>query len=1754
MTVRPPASERGGPGAPGIRKPRPQRWRLRTDPPFRVAKVGCYGGGPGPCPAAGGLSVELSDESVSARDGATDDEAEDAPPRAQPPMPVRVTPEVPGLQVERWSRSFSVRGPFAAHTTYTVTLDASLRDRNGRAIEGRRVFRVRTRGGDRTLLVPRRMVVLDPSHGGQLPIYSMNVPSLEVELRAVRPEDYLAFRAHRKARWNSGKENAPVPPLPGRVVSKKTVATKDRDQLVRTLVDLTDGLDDGVGQLIVRVRGLPPFTARACGCRRGPTRPTSEEATLWVQVTRLGLDAVSDGERIVASVRSLGGGQPLAGVDVRLAGEAPVATDAAGLASLPLADAPRALLVAESGADVAFLAAEDSPDWRMDESRRGIVTGRWWSGWEWREDEEEAGAVEEVEVGSRVEPFTWRRRTPAVRLAWHIFDPRSLYRPGDDVRLKGWLRRATGGARGDLEPLGDSVRQVRYRLVDPQGAELARGETSVNRFGAFDLSFGIPAQVNVGDVSVELEALPAGLAGSRHATSLTIAEYRRPEFAVSVSADAKEVTLGGRVAVSASADYLSGGPLARTGVRWEVASSSSEFAPPGHRGFQFGREPAPGTWWCGSVQSQTREHVSKTDGSGRARVALELDGVDPAQPFQLDVAAVVADASRQESRGSASVLVHPGDVYVGLRRRADASRLGFDLIATDRAGNAAAGHEITLRAERVDWGGLASRDRCEREPEVRATHECRVSSGPLEVSCDLGTPEPGSYRVTARVVDTAGRAHEARVWTKVVAPVVDAAPVSNDQESEPASRCWRRQGCPAAAKLEVEGDGHTDREYAPGEIAVVGLQLPFAPADVLLTLRRSGIVRVERFRMEEPARSLRIPLEDAFAPSVQVHVRATGVGPARLRLSRDGAATVATAEGELELRVQPDARRLVVTVSPRSARVRPGDVTSVAVGVADAAGRPLAGSEVAVAVVDDSVLTLGGYHLADPLRSLAIARAPGVASHGMPLLPAALGAPLSEEHLIRDLDYAQAWSGGVYDSLDLGIAGGVVGGVAGGRAARAEYLFLDQAEELRRQAGSGRLRSDYRTLALFVASAVTDEKGRVGVTLNVPDSLTRYRVLAVATDGGRRFGTGEATFAADLALLVRPSPPRFLRTGDRFELPVIVQNRTDAPLDVALGVRAAGLQIGEAGRRLRVGPRDRVPVRFAAVAGSPGEARLQVVARSGAMADAAELRVPVQVVVAREAVAAYGTIDGDGNGVVAQPFVAPVDTLPGYGGLSITTSTTALSELADAVAYLVSYRYECSEQIASRLMTLAVLKDALAAFASDRLPPLAELQERMQQDADALVLRQDEKGAIGLWRRGDRSGPFVSVHVAHALVLAAAHGVAVAPLVLERSARYLGDDRAVLADVREADARRVLEAYALYVRSVAGHPDRRRARRIAREALRGELPPDAAGFLLGALAGDPGSTAERALLRREIRNRLAEESTTAHVATSYRDDEQVVLRSDRRTDAIVLLALLADGEAPALTAKLARGLLAHRRAGRWRSTQENAFALLALDRYFDAQEAAPPEFRLRAWAGARFLGAESWAGRTTERRSWHLPFGDALAAGRQDDVVLEKEGPGRLYYRIGMESASTGSASPVTRGFAVERRYVIAGGDEPLPRDADGVWRAPTGSSVEVRLKLHVPSWRHHVALVDPLPAGLELPYRASVACGPAFEHTSPRDDRVEAFASSLPGGVYECRYTARATTAGAFAVAPATAEEMYAPETFGRTASERFVVGVEAK
>jgi uncharacterized protein YfaS (alpha-2-macroglobulin family) len=266
---------------------------------------------------------------------------------------------------------------------------------------------------------------------------------------------------------------------------------------------------------------------------------------------------------------------------------------------------------------------------------------------------------------------------------------------------------------------------------------------------------------------------------------------------------------------------------------------------------------------------------------------------------------------------------------------------------------------------------------------------------------------------------------------------------------------------------------------------------------------------------------------------------------------------------------------------------------------------------------------------------------------------------------------------------------------------------------------------------------------------------------------------------------------------------------------------------------------------------------------------------------------------------------------------------------------------------------------------------------------------------------------------------------------------------------------------------------------------------------------------------------------------------------------MVLSALLRTQPNHPVVPKLARGLLDRRRVSAWRNTQENAYALLALSAYGRAFEATEPQLAVNAWLGPTLLpgGSLRYSARRDAPVELRLPMPALLRAQAAEagPLLLQREGRGRLYYRIELAYTPDGPASeqPLrSQGLRISRS--LRSPHQAQTRDL------VVGEPAAIDVELHNAAPLSYVAIEVPLPAGLEVLQR-SLGRGQASQmlsgHHSPhvtyeelRADRVLLFADSLPAGSHSHTIYVRPTTAGHYVMPSAQAEAMYEPEIYGRS------------
>ncbi len=1650
------------------------------------------------------------------------------------PAAIKISPEIPGgATVTVADKNIVVQGATQPDTSYTVTVPAGLVDTFGQklAAPAKESFTI-SPATARLDAFPQPITTLDPMvDSPSLKVNTVNRKEFRERVFAVSPSDWPDYQRFYVRSSQGNKQNV-VLDVPGwPVLVDRTVQINGRpNRLVSTTLDLSAALSrtGSTGNVVVLIE---PTTAETF---TDETYWQNQPTMTWAQKTTIGLDALNDSTQLRTWATDLRDGSPLSGVTVGMVdgngGVEPAhaaTTDADGLASLALTGKGAEALLARRGNETALLPSQ-----------------MWGNSWQ---------------------------TTPTKdRLLWFVNDDRQTYRPGETVSVKGWVRRQGDDVAAALTAIPRGSK-VSYTVRDAYGTEIGHGTTDVSTLGGFNVTVPIPAGANLGNASIDFTLTKIeGVADDPFTHSFEIADFRTPDFEVATHGDSKAPYVSGdKLTVATDATYYAGGPLSGAQVNWQVRTAAASYSPPGWSDYTFGIWTP---WWQvddagfgqgpiggspgGSYQpcctpvdpdtSKVEKFAGSTDGDGSNYLQVQVGDLGAKYsglPVAVTAQATVTDANRQPIAGTTDLLVHPASYYVGLASDDTFVNQGKDLvvhaIATGIDGAATAGLKIAVTASKVTTS-MVNGVSVDAESD---TQHCAVTSKTGPVSCTFKPPAAGSYRITATVTDKAGRTSRSELtrWVAGLDGSVDSS--------------VRRQ------QLTLVPD---KKDYQPGQKAQLLVQSPIRSGSGLMTVLHNGIVATSKFPVKDGSAVVSLPITDAEIPGVAVSIEVVGTAP-RTASGKGAAGPLrpAYATGGIDLTVSTQARTLKVTAKPRQSTVAPGGATKLDVTVTDQQGKPLAGSEFEVVVADEAVLALGGYQLPDPLQSF----------YPQPdnWLSTVYG---RSTVMLTDQLPAQPGTGQSSGAAASSAAASAQAPMAASSAAAAGSSGANGSARSAAPAKDGTAiaeRKNFDALALFVPSATTDTNGRATIDVPLPDNLTRYRVMVVAVAGDTQFGSADSTITAALPLTVRPSAPPFLNFGDTLELPVLVQNQTDAALTTDVVIQAANLKVtGPAGQQVRVPAHGRVEVQFPVSADQAGTAKFRVAAVSGDDADAASIQLPVYTPTTTESFATYGTVGG-GN-VLRQPVSAPTGVVGQFGGLQISTSSTALQQLTDAVGYLADYDYDSSDALAAQVIAIGSLGDVLQAFSAPGMPSAATLKALVAEDVKKLTALQNDDGGFAYWQHGEKSDPFNSIQATQALLVAAEHGSKVGKDNLARAQQYLTKIDSHIPAEASQQTRDTLRAYALRVRMQGGHRDSAAADAMVAE--RGsKLPLDAVAWLLPVVTDGP----VRASLAQLVGNAAVDDAGSVTFTNAVTDDAWTTLQSDRRTNGLVLDALIATDPGSDLIPKIVSGLMAAQKSGRWDNVQENTFILLALRHYYDAFEKTTPDFVAGVWLGDRFAGQHHFSGHTTERATVSIPTANLIAAG-DSNVTVRNDGTGTLYYRLGLQTALKDlKIGPLDRGFVVSRSYQAVDHPGDVTQSVDGTWHIKAGAAVRVRVDMVSHSAHTHVALIDPLPAGLQVlnpellttpkdldPKASAAGDGTStdaggmiaaswyptwYDHQNLRDDRAEAFASQLQGGVYEYSFLTKATTVGSFVAPPARAEQVYAPETFGRAGTDRVVV-----
>ena len=1433
-----------------------------------------------------------------------------------------------------------------------------------------------------------------------------------------------------------------------------------------------------------------------------------------VLVTNLGVHFKLGRENSLIWVTTLDRGQPVEGAEVVVndCNGQPLwsgHTDAKGLAIVARTlDASFEHCVADSGYFVTARRADD----RGSAIDVAFVFSSWQKGIEsWRFN---------VPTG--------RGTQPDVRVST-VFD-RTLFRAGETVSMKHFVRVETSSGLASAKPERLPTRVKIVHQGSGQEYAFALSWTGAGRSAV--TTWNIPPAAKLGIYQVVLERdLSAGTAaseseeGSRANTwtsgNFRVEEFRLPLVDARVAGPKTPAIAAQSVAVEVQMNYFSGGGMAHLPLRASALLKPRTPAFAGYDEFTFepARDPKKSEQESDSDENERDDSARDgklvadklpltTDRNGAARFELK-DLPKSARPGRIEAEVTFNDPNGETQTVSTVIDLWPSAVVLGVKAGSWASNRGkakFTVVALDTSGKPIKAQAVTVR-------GRVSQVITTRKRLVGGfyAYDNRTEVKDLGALCSGTTDDKGLLTCEASL-DNAGQ-------VELIAEAKDAG----GHPAQAAASVWiTKQG---ELWFSQDNDDRIDvlpekKRYEPGETARLQVRMPFREATALVAVEREGVIatQVVTLRGDDPTVTLKI--EPTWGPNVYVSVLALR---GRIRETpwysfftwgwqeplswwrsfrydgKDYQAPTAMIDlakpafklGVAAIKVGIAAHELQVSVSADKAQYMIREKAIAKVRVTQG-GKPLAGAEVAFAAVDEGLLALRGNDSWQLLDAMMKERAWGVETS------------TAQSEIIGRRHYGRK---------------AVAAGGGGGRGATREL---------------------FDTLLVWKPNVVLDTNGEATIEVPLNDSLTSFRLVAVADAEVQKFGTGSTSIRVTQDLQVLAGLPPLVRDGDRFAAMLTLRNTTTREMKVHATLQGTANLPGAISGEIA-----RVPITLPAqdVVVAAGTAK-EVVWPVDVPADAfsiiweaaadegnAKYRLKVtQLVAAAVPVRVLQATLAQLDGTYSLPIAAPADALPETGikrgGLNVAVQPKLTGALPGMRRFFETYPFICLEQKTSKSVGL---KNAqLWAQVAGSLPTYL--------DSDGLASyfppRADE-AAHG----SDRLTAYVlaATNEAGFALPAEARDAMLAGLtafVEGRIERKFWSPRPDL-DVRKIAA---LEALSRYGRA--------QPKMLGSVNLVPNTWPTAAVIdwllILKRVDGIPDRARRLDEAQQILRGRLTYAGTTLKFSTEDSDFWWWLMDSADANSARLILAVLDDPAWKDELPKMVVGSLSRQRGGAWLTTTANLWGSLALDKFsakFESEKVAGRT--MASLASAASAPVADW-NRQAEGGALKLAW---PAAGATLNVV--QEGTGKPWLTV-QSLAAIPLKAPLRAGYSIVRTV------SAVEQKDKSRWSR--GDVMKVRLEIDAQSDMTWVVVSDPVPGGAtllgsglgrdsQIATRSEKREGnawPAFEERS-----FEAFRSYyqyLPRGKHVVEYTVRLNNPGRFALPPTRVEAMYAPETFGES------------
>lgn len=1273
-------------------------------------------------------------------------------------------------------------------------------------------------------------------------------------------------------------------------------------------------------------------------------------------------------------------------------------------------------------------------------------------------------------------------------IAHTVFD-RTLLRAGETVHMKHYIRDFQNFKITGVKSPPLSV-EIYHSATDQREYFPLKWSAS----GTATTEWKIPQEAKLGAYDVNLSVYSVEEIAERRKKSnyfyasgfnsgrFEVQEFRLPMMKASIFGPTEALIGDTKVPVDVRIGYLTGGPASNLPIQVRYNTSPMTFRTfENFDGYQFANSRERGS--SDAVVTKTLPY--KLDKSGMAKVKLELP--KPTLPETIEMETEYSDPSGEIQTVSSKFQRYTSNVLIGLKLdnwMARRESFKFAAAVVDLKGKPVANAPV-----QVDL--YQNKTYRHRKKIIGGfySYETKNETKRLASACSGKTDEKGYLFCETASPASGDLFLEAKTKDKS----------GKDSSTYASFWLWDREPW----MFETSDDDRMDliperKTYNGGETAKFQVRMPFAKATALVTVEREGVIDsfVTELTKEKPV--VEVPVKKEYSPNMFVSVlavrgRVGDVQPtAMVDLGRP-----AYKLGITEIKVNWKEHELKVQVTPEKTEYKVRDKAAVKVSVRTPDGKvPSPNTEVTLVAVDEALLELKGNSSWNLIEAIMKPR-----GYEVQTLTAQMQVVGKRHYGLK----AQAPGGG------------------GGRSTSREL---------------------FDTLLYWKPNVKLDANGEAKVMIPLNDSLSSFKIVAIASSNMDLFGKSDASIRTYQPLSIFSGIPPLAREGDKLSNEITVKNGIKESMEVNLSGKVNGETVALNPNSLKLKAGESKTVKWNITIPqkrSQMEYLIEAKDSDGKNSDSIKTvqkikpAVPVRVVQAT-----LTQLDGKSTLAVAQPK----DSVVGAGGIQVNLSPTLTKGLTGVEQYMMDYPYNCLEQKTSRAITL-----------NDK--------KMWKEISSSISTYLDGDGFAKYFPNAIYGSDTLTSYI---LTVTAAANFEIPSSarsrMLESMHKFIAGKTYVQKLFYSTDSTyskvSALEALSMYKDMTVDE-----AKPLIVTEKMTNWPTSVLISMHNVLRLNPNLPERDDRLKKVtqmLRSRLNFRGTTMAFSTEVNDRLWwMMVSSDLNANRLVH-AIADNPEWKNDVPRLMNGIISRQSAGHWDLTTANAWGAIAVRKFSSIFEKTP----------VTGVTSGTLSGKTSALKWSAKPEGGALEfpwPTGESNLVTQHQGTGKPWTTI-QSKAAIPLKSDLFKGYQIKKTWT------PVQQKKAGVWTR--GDVIRITLNLDAQADMTWVVVNDPIPAGATIlgsglgrdskmlsKIKPQVSeeegeydeeGGEGSEDGEYEDDTwtatpsyiertfegYRAYYDYVPKGKWSTEFTVRLNQSGQFGLPPTRVEAMYAPEAFG--------------